>query len=123
MALLAGNGGARTAHSWINLWASGMVSQNVTDVWHRCWVLPLQKASGGVRPISLQESPVKIVEKCMTETAGAGFFDRIAAGCGFATYLVQAYLAKPIGDLVPRHPKMSLVFVLSSSHKLDYAHR
>ena len=65
--LLAQRQGAQTAHAWVNLWAAGRVTPEITDLWHRSWILPLEKTSGGIRPISLQEAAVKLIEKCLSD--------------------------------------------------------
>ena len=38
--------GARSAHAWVNLWVAGNVTPEIIDLWHRSWILSLDKPSG-----------------------------------------------------------------------------
>ena len=52
--------GVQAMHGWTQRWAEGRVPKTVASVWTLGHVKALGKPSGGVRPITLFEAPLKL---------------------------------------------------------------
>ena len=66
--LLQADDGLRDATTWVDMWAQGHFTGPAAELWQRSVVLALTKPKGGIRPICLQETGVKLVERCLLDS-------------------------------------------------------
>ena len=68
--LLQDDNGLSAVRAWVQMWMSGAIEGQAAALWQRAVVIALPKPAGGVRPICLQEAPIKLVELAIVRLNG-----------------------------------------------------